>query len=127
MLNDAIRHYHDLLTDERAAASQEWLDRGQRLRNLYFGGRPTCTVLRPRFLSVPQYHFLQGRVRLLLGAFDRVNAAAVAHASFRTQFGLSEAENELFQLDPGFRCPYPTSRLDAFFTSESELKFTEYN
>ena len=33
----------------------------------------------------------------------------------------------LLSIDPGYPCPMPTSRLDAFFVSEQELKFTEYN
>lgn len=127
MLHDAINRYHDLLTGDVAADAQEHLDRCQRLHNLYFGGRPCCTVLRPRFLTLTQYRFLQSRVRLLLSAFAKAQAAAVADAEFRKQFGMNEVEERLFQFDPGFDCPYPTSRLDAFFVSESELQFTEYN
>ena len=127
MLHDAIQTYHDLLTDARAAESQGQLDEQQRRRGLAFGDRPLCTVLRPRFLSPEQYRFLQERVAVLLRAFAKAQARALADPTFRAQFGLSAVEEELFQLDPGFRCAYPTSRLDAFFVSESDLHFTEYN
>jgi hypothetical protein len=83
--------------------------------------------LRPRFLSPDQYHFLQGRVRVLLSAFGRLHRAAVADDQLRRQFGLTPEEDELVRLEPRFPWPYPTSRLDAFFVSETELKFTEYN
>jgi hypothetical protein len=134
VLHDAIQTYLDLLTDDLAGASQERLDEQQRRRGLGFGGRPLCTVLRPRFLTVDQYRFLRARVRLLMQAFNVVHEHAVADAGFRARFGLTPEEDELFRLDPGFRCPMPTSRLDAFFVpggaggrGEGVLRFTEYN
>ena len=61
MLQDAIATYHDLL-DGRAADSHQRLGEQQRRRGLTFDGRPLCTVLRPRFLTVDQYRFLRQRV-----------------------------------------------------------------
>jgi hypothetical protein len=134
VLHDAIQTYLDLLTDDLAAASQERLDEQQRRRGLGFGDRPLCTVLRPRFLTVDQYRFLRQRVRLLMQAFNVLHDRAVADAGFRRQFGLTPEEDELFRLDPGFACPMPTSRLDAFFLpggaggrGEGVLRFTEFN
>ncbi len=127
MLRDAINVYHDLLTDEVAAGTQEQLDRQQERRGLQFGDRPLCTVLRPRFLSSRQYHFLQARCRVLLQAFAKAQRAALADEKFRSQFGLLDWEESLVREDPGFACAYPTSRLDAFFVSEDDLHFTEFN
>jgi hypothetical protein len=131
MLRDAIAHYHDLLTDDLAAESQALLEELQRRRGLGFGGRPLCTVLRPRFLSPEQYRFLRQRVALLLGAFRAAHEAAVADANVRRQFRLTEQEEALFALDPGYRTPTPTARLDAFFTPDErgggELRFNENN
>ncbi len=127
MLHDAIRCYHDLLTDPLAADSQAQLDQQQQTRGLFFGERPICTVLRPRFLTSAQFRFLEQRTRVLCSAFRTVQRLAEDDAAFRRQFGLTEVEEALFQKHPGFRCPYPTSRLDAFFVSERELRFTEYN
>lgn len=50
-LKEAIRTYHDLLTEEMAAETQGQLDDQMQQRGLYFGTRPLCTVLRPRFLT----------------------------------------------------------------------------
>src|SRR5437870_1264982 len=122
-----IDHYHDLLTPQLAADSQERLDAVQKLRGLAFGDRSLCTVLRPRFLSPEQYHFLCQRVGVLLRAFEKAQQAALADAAFRKQFLLSPEENELVQHDSGFRSYSPTGRLDAFFVSQQELRFTEYN
>jgi hypothetical protein len=127
VLADAIRRYHDLLTDSLAADSQGQLDEQQRRRGLTFGGRPLCTVLRPRFLTARQYRFLQERVGLLLKALGRIHEHALADAAFRCQFRLHDDEEALLGPDPGWPCPMPTSRLDAFFTGEDGLRFTEYN
>lgn len=127
MLHDAIRHYHDLLTAAVAADSQAHLDDGQRRRGLFFGDRPLCTVLRPRFLSAEQYRFLQGRIAVLLRAFDKAYQRALTDPPFRAQFGLTPDEEELVQLNHGFRAASPTARFDAFYVSDDELKFTEYN
>ena len=124
---NAVQYYHDLLTAGWAEDSQAHLERYQKLHGLYFGDRPLCSVLRPRFMTFAQYDFLRDRVRLLASAFAKVHAAALADAGIRQQFGLTPQEEELLQDDPGFSCAYPTSRLDAFFVSEQELKFTEFN
>ncbi len=128
LLRDAINRYHDLLTDEVAADSQAQLDDQLRRRGLFFGDRPICTVLRPRFLTLDQYRHIQTTMRILLGAFDRALQAAVADADFRRQFGLTEWEETLAAQDPGFRNPSPTSRIDTFFVPDTgQLLLTEYN
>jgi hypothetical protein len=134
VLQDAIAVYLELLTDELARACQEHLDHQQRRRGLVFADRPLCTVLRPRFLTMDQYRFLRQRVRSLMQAFNTAHGAAVADPVFRSQFRLTPEEEELFGIDPGFACPMPTSRLDAFFATGAAggraagaLRFTEYN
>ena len=127
-LRDAIETYHDLLTDELASATQAQLDDQQFRRGLFFGQRPLCTVLRPRFITPEQYRFLQSRVRILLHAFDKAYYAAIADANFRAQFGLLDWEEALIQHAPGFRASSPTSRVDTFFVTErGGLRLTEYN
>lgn len=126
-MSDAISRYHDLLTDGVAAGSQEQLDKLQEARGLFFGTRPVCSVLRPRFLTVDQYRFLRNRTKVLLPAFQTAYEKAMADPEFRTQFRLLDWEEQLLDIDPGFPHPSPTSRFDSFFVSEQELKFTEFN
>ena len=127
-LHDAIQTYHQLLTPEIALESQEQLENQLRRHGLFFGTRPLCTVLRPRFLTYPQYRFLQTSIRPLLSAFDKAYRVALAEKSVRDQFGLFEWEEELLQYDPGYPYPTPVSRLDAFYVTDSDaLCFTEYN
>ncbi|MBI1878151.1 MAG: hypothetical protein HYR94_07985 [Chloroflexi bacterium] len=139
MLQKAIQTYHDLLTGDVAVESQGQLEAQQQRRGLFFGERPLCTVLRPRFLSPTQYHFIQQRTRILLRAFDKIHRAGIADKAFRAQFDLTDWEEELVLHNPGFRPASPTSRLDAFFLPASPLPegkrlgvrpqilFTEYN
>jgi hypothetical protein len=127
-LQAAIDTYHSLLDDDLAAESQAQLDEQLRLRGLFFGDRPLCSVLRPRFLTTAQYEFLHNRVAVLLGAFERAHERAMADAAFRAQFSLLDWEETLIEADPGFRDPSPVSRLDAFFVHDrGGLRFTEYN
>jgi hypothetical protein len=127
VVRDAVDAYHDLLTADVAADSQAVLDAQIRKRDLFFGDRPLCTVLRPRFMSPTQYRLLQRRAAALLGAFGRAHAAAIADARVRAQFRLTPWEEELVLDDPGFPWPSPVSRLDAFFAGDDGLQFTEYN
>jgi len=127
-LREAIDTYHSLLDDETARVSQFQLDNQQQRRGLFFGARPICTVLRPRFLTHEQYRFLAHAIRAVMPAFQKVYEAALADANLRAQFRLAEWEEELIQVDPGFRAPSPSARMGSFFiTDENTVKFTEYN
>lgn len=127
-LNEAIKTYHDLLTDDMAAESQGQLDDQLQRRGLYFGDRPLCTVLRPRFLTPDQYTYLRRSIRPLLDAFRKISNLAVENEDFRQQFWLDDWEEELIKIAPGYSSHTPLSRLDAFFLTESgDMHFTEYN
>lgn len=129
-MKSAVARYHDLLTPEVAADSHDWFVRELRARDLEFGGRPLCSVLRPRFLTLDQYRLIAERSALLLSAFETVRVAAMSDDGLRAQFGLHDWEESLIHDDPGFRDASPTSRLDAFFVEgvgALGLKFTEYN
>ncbi len=116
------------MNDELAGECQATLDAELRRRGLFFGDRPLCTVLRPRFLTAEQYRYLQQRCGILLRAFDRAYHAAFADAALRRQFGLADWEEALIERDPGFADPSPTSRIDAFYVPEQEvMHLTEYN
>ena len=127
-MRDPVAAYHDLLTDPVASETYAQLEAQQRARGLYFGERPLCTVLRPRFMAPRQYAWLQTRAARLLHAFSHAHRAALRDSVFRAQFGLLDWEERLVTIDPGFRSPSPTSRLDAFFVDDGAgAKITEYN
>jgi glutathionylspermidine synthase len=124
---DAMAAYHDLLTDELAQESGAQLDAQLRARGLFFGDRPLCSVLRPRFFTPTQWRMLQTRSAIVLRAFRKVQRAALADARLLAQFRLEDWEQSLVHVDPGFRDASPVSRLDAFFVGDDGLQFTEYN
>ena len=120
--------YHSLLTPEIAEASHEHLEGVLRKRGLIFGGRPLCTVLRPRLMRPATYAALQQRMLPLLRAFRRIHDRAMEDPAFRRQFGLAPWEEFLLPADPGYTRPTPTSRLDFFAVPGSRsLGLTEYN
>jgi hypothetical protein len=125
----AIERWHGLLQDPALAAdSAERMDEEHRRRGMYFGHRPLCSVLRPRMLTPGQYRWIRREIATLMRAFVRIHERAVADDGFRGQFRLLDWEETLVHDDPGFASPSPTSRLDAFFSSDEQtLLFTEYN
>ena len=128
LLKKAIALYHDLLDDEMARASDELLQEQQQRRGLFFGTRPLCTVLRPRFLTHEQYRFLQRAIGAVMPAFAKMHTVALRDADFRAQFMLADWEERLIRAPMPYRASSPTARMDAFFVPETgELKFTEYN
>jgi hypothetical protein len=144
-LREAIDFYHSLLDDETGRESQGQLNHQLHRRELFFGDRPLCTVLRPRFLTPEQYRQLQSAIRAVMPAFAKAHQAALADPKFRAQFRLTDWEEKLIQIDPGFPAPSPTARMDTFFAprppsslspapgrgegagGEGTLHFTEYN
>lgn len=127
-LREAVNYYNSLLTTELAQESQAQMD-GMLLREgLFFGDRPLSNVLRPRFMTREQYRTIQKAIRPLMTAFVKIHYAALENETFREQFGLLEWEKELAILNPGYKAPSPSSRLDTFFDPDTNaLYLTEYN
>ena len=124
---DAVARYHELLTDDLAAESQAYLDDQLRRRDLFFGDRPLCTVLRPRFLGADQYRFLQRRIESVLRAFRAAYRAAMTDSAVLAQFRLEDWELAIVRDDLGVPEASPLSRMDAFFAGPAGLAITEYN
>lgn len=127
-LQDAISYYNSLLNDELAQESQAQMDRQLLKEGLFFGDRPLSNVLRPRFMTREQYRYIQKAIHPLMTAFTKTHYTALENEQFREQFGLFDWEKELVLLNPGYKAPSPSSRLDTFFTPETNaLYLTEYN
>jgi hypothetical protein len=131
-LHAAINHYHDLCTTG-TLAQQSWevLLPGLRERNLIFGQRPLCTVLRPMFHTPESYRYLTERTALTLSVFRKATAALLADPQLRAQLFLDQMEEELISLPTGYSTNIPTARLDSFFTRHLDggytLNFIEFN
>ena len=131
-LHTAINHYHELCnTGTLAQQSWEVLYPGLRERNLFFGDRPLCTVLRPMFHTAESYRYLTERTSLTLSVFRKATAALLADPKLRAQLFLDQIEEELISLPTGYSTNIPTARLDSFFTRHLDgnytLNFIEFN
>lgn len=127
-LGSAIHAYHALLDDHGAAESWGFLGEQLTRRGLWFGERPLCNVLRPRFLSPAGYEVMRRSTTALLRAFDTLYRAALVDPALRAQFHLTAIEEQLVGEDHGLWQGSVLSRLDAFFTADGRgVRFTEYN
>jgi len=129
VLRRAIDTWHGLLDDTGLAEeSAARMEAEHRSRGMYFGERPLCSVLRPRFVTADQFRGVRRQIETVMGAFRRAHEAAMADPALLAQFHLLDWEVELIGADPGFASPSPTSRLDAFYDpANGSLRFTEYN
>jgi len=128
MREQVIAEYHELLASDEGldAGLFERLREAMRARRLCYGGREIGVALRPHLLDATQYARLVHASETLAGAFEKMSAAMVEDASLLARVGMSELETKLALVEPGYRCPSVTSRLDAFVHDDS-VKFVEYN
>lgn len=127
-LKEVIDYYHELLTDEIAAQSDEQLRSRLLEHGLYFGKRPLCIVLRPHFYFEEDWNYMKSALENLLSAFYRMHQVCVSNEDYRAQLMLEPYEEELFHLDIGGPPPWTSSRLDMFYAIEAgSLKCVEYN
>jgi uncharacterized circularly permuted ATP-grasp superfamily protein len=116
-----LRPGHEL-TPEFCAA----LANSMRERRLTFGDRVHCTVLRPFFLSAGDEARIRHASETLAVIGERVVQAALVNARLLAALGVSEPEERLARMDPGYERASTASRLDAFLLPDS-LHFAEYN
>ena len=131
MLEAAIAHYHRLLDNDTARESWAQLNREMQARQLYFGQRPLCSVLRPRLISEPQYAQLQKGVGLIAEASRKITANALEdhpeRAIIQETLLFNALEQQLLALHPGYPEPSAHSRMDTFLSLDGTLQFVEYN
>lgn len=128
MREEAIAEFHELLASDEGlgAGLFERLRGAMRERRLVYGGREIGVSLRPHLLDAPQYARLARASETLAGAFEKMSAAMSEDPSLMGRVGMSELETRLALVEPGYRCPSVTGRLDAFVHGDS-VKFVEYN
>jgi uncharacterized circularly permuted ATP-grasp superfamily protein len=97
-----------------------------RARKLTFGQRVHCPFLRPFFLTSADEARIRTAAETIAALGERVVRAALESDDIYEQLGMTEAEDALVDIDPGYLTASTTSRLDAFLLSDS-LHFAEYN
>jgi Glutathionylspermidine synthase preATP-grasp len=124
----AITQYHDLLARDKTLAPRvfERLHDAMRANRLTYGERPISVALRPHFLEHSQFEVHTAAAELIARALEKIAAAAVQSPALMTKLGLTDAEQKVALIDPGFARAAVTTRLDGFIHGQ-EIKFVEYN
>ncbi len=127
-LASAAEVWHGLLCPEvelGAAFCDEFAAR-MRAQRLTFGDRVHCPFLRPFFLDDSDEQRVRKVVETIAAVGERVVQAALESPALLAQAALSEAEDALVRIDPGYPTALTASRLDSFLLPDS-LQFAEYN
>ena len=125
---NAIADWHALLRPEeeltpRYTAAFAAAMRGQKLT---FGQRVHCPFLRPFFLTPDDEARIRNASQTIAALGERVIRAALQSDDLYDQLGVTEAEDALIDIEPGYPTASTASRLDAFLRPDS-LWFAEYN
>jgi len=129
----AAEAWHACLTADAGLAEASWTQLADDLKRqeVVFGGRPLCTVLRPRLFTPEEWGRYRSQASALLGAFRAAKARAMADPVARAQFLLEEWEESLFVSSAAQNAdaPYePLGRLDTFASPDGlGFSVTEYN
>ncbi|MEA2174881.1 MAG: hypothetical protein QOD00_2473 [Blastocatellia bacterium] len=127
-LRSAIEWLDQRISDEQGIGPELFarLFAAQRELGLVHGDRPYCPFLRPYLLTRSRYAEIARAAETLAMAFERLAAGALADDALLELLGLTEREERMARIDPGYSRLCVTSRLDAFLSDEG-FKFLEYN
>ncbi len=127
-LESAIQQLDNRILSDPAIGPElfEELLAAQRQLGLLHGDRPTCPFLRPHILTRSQYAAIAQAAETIAGAFEKVVARALNDEALLQKLSLTDSEETMARIDPGYARLCVTSRLDAFL-SESSFQFLEYN
>ena len=91
-----------------------------------FKGEPMPTLLKPSFISPKQSKRLQYKVEKISSALNKFIGLYLENEQVRQIMKFTDAENELFFIEPNYSIPLVIARLDAFM-NDYEVKFLEFN
>ena len=97
-----------------------------RARKLTFGDRIHCPFLRHFLLSAIDEARIRRAAETLATLGERIAREAIASPALFAQLGVTEAEERLIRIDPGYPTASTASRVDAFLLPDG-LHFAEYN
>ena len=125
---DAIADWHALLrpSEELTPQFTAAFAGSMRARKLTFGARVHCPFLRPFFLTAGEEARIASAAETIAALGERIVRAAFQSDDLYEQLGMTEAEDALVDIDPGYTTASTASRLDAFLLPDS-LHFAEYN
>jgi glutathionylspermidine synthase len=101
---------------------EEWLV----AHDVVFAGRTIPFVLMPHFVSPGQIRRVRHAVATLSGVLDRFCDAYPTDPLLREELAVSDHEDALIGIDPGYPRPVRICRLDAFLSGYN-VRFLEFN
>ena len=127
-MTDPIEAWHGLLRTGEELSRKGVLEfaGAMRARKLTFGDRVHCPFLRPFFLSAADEARVRRAAETMGAIGERVAHEAIASRPLFDQLGVTEAEERLVRIDPGYAIASTASRVDAFLLPAG-LHFAEYN
>jgi hypothetical protein len=125
---DPVEDWQNLLRAGDGTSSFDCLEfaSSMRARRLTFGDRIHCPFLRPFFLSAADEARIRRAAETIASLGERVAREATASQEIFDQLGVTEAEERLIRIDPGYETASTASRVDAFLLPDG-LHFAEYN
>jgi hypothetical protein len=102
------------------------VSRWLREHDVVFAGQTIPFVLMPHFVSPGQVRRVKHAVTVLCKVLDRFCDAYPTDPALRDELQLSDSEDSLIRIDPGFPRPMRICRLDAFLQGY-DVKFLEFN
>lgn len=102
------------------------LNEAQRKLGILDDERPFCPFLRPHFFTREKYEEITHAAEVLAGAFERLTLAALDDEKLLAEFDLTEREEQMARINPGYPGICNSSRLDTFICGD-DFKFLEYN
>lgn len=127
-MEDRIKKLDDLIVSDTTAGPTlfEQLRSAQRELGLLQGNRTTCPFLRPHIMSRTQYEAVKRAAETLANAFEKIATAALNDEVLLAILDLTEAEERVARIDPGYSRLCVSSRLDAHVSAKG-FQFLEYN
>ncbi|HYO90664.1 MAG TPA: hypothetical protein VEQ40_03480, partial [Pyrinomonadaceae bacterium] len=95
-------------------------------QGLVHGTRTVCSFLRPLVLPRSLYRIISQAAETLAPAFERIAAAALKDEALMAELGLTEREEMMARIEPGYAALCVNSRLDTFIGTTG-FYFLEYN
>ncbi|MEO6590034.1 MAG: hypothetical protein ABIP06_12095 [Pyrinomonadaceae bacterium] len=98
----------------------------QRELGILSDDRPFCPFMRPHFFTRKKYEQIKHAAEVLAQAFETMTFAALENAEIMGELDLSEREEQMARIYPGYKSVCNSSRLDTYLDGE-DFKFLEYN
>ena len=127
-MRDPVAVWMSLLGEGGELSEPFWNAHARRLHDarLVFGGRLSCPFLRPLFMDVRDEARQRAACEVIARIGERIVREAMHDETLLADFGLSDAERALVEIDPGYEYASTASRIDSFLLPDS-LMFAEYN